>query len=239
MRRSRALWGAVPGLVAAVFLVASEAVAHGGGLDDRGCHNDSSTGQYHCHQGPLEGRTFNSESAAVRALEGDANGGGQTPGGDDRGYDRERYGDWIDADGDCRDTRDEVLAAQGRRIEWSDDGCEVVGGVWRGPYTGQRFTDPGDLHIDHVVPLKEAHVSGARAWSSSKRRAFANAPDNLLAVEAGANMSKGSRGPSEWLPDTGACRYAERWAGVKREWGLEMDAQERAALHRLRARCED
>ncbi|MFW5969882.1 MAG: HNH endonuclease [Halofilum sp. (in: g-proteobacteria)] len=224
------------GVILGTSLAASQVFAHGGGLDDRGCHDDSATGQYHCHQGPLDGRTFNSESAAVRALEGETNGEERDAG---RAYDRELYGDWTDADGDCRDTRDEVLAAQGRRIEWSADGCEVVGGVWRGPYTGKRFTDPGDLHIDHVVPLKEAHVSGARDWSASRRREFANAPDNLLAVEASTNMSKGSRDPAEWLPDTGRCGYIERWARVKREWGLGMDPQEREAVHALRTRCDE
>ncbi len=238
MRRSDAPRVAALTLIAAASLAASEAVAHGGGLDDRGCHNDSSTGHYHCHQGPLDGRTFSSESAAVRALEGGTSGGGQTPGANGRSYDRDLYGGWIDADGDCRDTRDEVLAAQGRRIEWSADGCEVIGGIWRGPYTGRRFTDPGDLHIDHVVPLKEAHVSGARAWPSRERREFANAPDNLLAVEAGENMSKGSRGPSEWLPDTGRCGYVEQWVAVKRDWDLEMDSAERDAIQRLLARCD-
>lgn len=239
MRRTRVLRVAALGLAAVTSLIATETAAHGGGLDDRGCHNDSSTGQYHCHQGPLDGRTFGSESAALRALEGGTNGGTQTPDAGGCAYDRELYGGWIDADGDCRDTRDEVLAAQGRRIEWSADGCEVIGGVWRGPYTGRRFTDPGDLHIDHVVPLKEAHVSGARAWPSPKRREFANAPDNLLAVEAGANMSKGSRGPSKWLPDTGECSYLERWVEVKRDWGLDMDPAEREAVQRARVRCED
>ena len=42
--------------------------AHGGGLDSRGCHNDRQNGGYHCHQGPLAGRSFASAADAVRAL---------------------------------------------------------------------------------------------------------------------------------------------------------------------------
>lgn len=120
----------------AASMAAPQAFGHGGGLDGRGCHNDSSTDEYHCHQGPLGGRTFDSEAAAVRALEGGTSGGGQTREAGTRAYDRDLYGCWHDADGDCQDTRDEVLAAQGRQIELSADGCEVVDGVWRGPYTG-------------------------------------------------------------------------------------------------------
>ncbi len=187
--------------------------------------------------GPADGRTFNSEAAALRALEGNSSGSGETRQAGARAYDRELYGDWRDADGDCQDTRDEVLAAQGRQIELSVDGCEVINGEWRGPYTGEMLTGPRALHIDHVVPLKEAHISGARHWSPAKRRRFANDVDNLLAVEAGTNMSKGSAGPSEWLPDTRECRYVEQWVTVKRKWDLGMDDRERAALERLLADC--
>jgi hypothetical protein len=43
-------------------------VAHGGGLDSRGCHNDRQRGGYHCHQGPLAGQSFGSASEAAAAL---------------------------------------------------------------------------------------------------------------------------------------------------------------------------
>lgn len=217
---------------AALFLLAfpypslSPVFAHGGGLDDRGCHNESATGEYHCHRGPLDGQTFPSKGAATATLEGE-NSGTSAPGSARSEYNRNAYGDWADLDGDCQDTRDEVLLGQGEDVELGQRGCEVVSGRWEGPYTGRTFSDPGDLHIDHVVPLKEAHVSGAVAWPPQKKRRFANDLDNLLAVEAGANMAKGSRGPSEWMPDTGECAYLEQWVEVKEEWGLNMDRQER------------
>ena len=87
------------------------------------------------------------------------------------------------------------------------------------------------------MPLKEAHVSGARAWTSSKRRRFANDPDNLLAVETGEGMSKGSRGPSECLPKIGRCRYVERWVTVKRAWDLRMNTDKRATVDQLLGDC--
>ncbi|TVO65717.1 YHYH domain-containing protein [Spiribacter aquaticus] len=45
--------------------ISANLFAHGGGLDRHGCHNDGSTGEYHCHQGPLAGQSFPSEQAAV------------------------------------------------------------------------------------------------------------------------------------------------------------------------------
>ena len=33
------------------LLMSSKALSHGGGLDKKGCHNNRSTGDYHCHRG--------------------------------------------------------------------------------------------------------------------------------------------------------------------------------------------
>jgi hypothetical protein len=39
--------------IAAVLVAAStSAMAHGGGLDANGCHNNRKTGDYHCHRAP-------------------------------------------------------------------------------------------------------------------------------------------------------------------------------------------
>ena len=35
--------------------------AHGGGLDDYGCHQDAEAGGYHCHSGLLDGQKFTSQ----------------------------------------------------------------------------------------------------------------------------------------------------------------------------------
>ena len=49
----------VLGIVAAASLGAaagtpSVAVAHGGGLNAEGCHNNRKTGDYHCHRAPAQ-----------------------------------------------------------------------------------------------------------------------------------------------------------------------------------------
>jgi hypothetical protein len=42
-------------------------LAHGGGLDTYGCHNDNKAGNYHCHRGPCAGKTFTSKKAMLPA----------------------------------------------------------------------------------------------------------------------------------------------------------------------------
>lgn len=53
-------------------------LAHPGGLDSLGCHNDRRAGGYHCHSGSLAGRNFESKSEAIDALQS-VQGGLQMP----------------------------------------------------------------------------------------------------------------------------------------------------------------
>jgi len=43
------------------------AVAHGGGIDAYGGHNDNKKGNYHSHQGTCAGRAFDSKADAIKA----------------------------------------------------------------------------------------------------------------------------------------------------------------------------
>ena len=44
-------------------LLSSALYAHGGGTDSYGCHNQTSTGTYHCHNGGYDGQSFSSKDA--------------------------------------------------------------------------------------------------------------------------------------------------------------------------------
>lgn len=154
-------------------------------------------------------------------------------------YDRYRdYGGWTTKD--CMSTRMTVLRdesdpglVQIRRRE--NGSCEVAAGQWRDPYTDAIITTPWALDIDHLVPLKEAHQSGAHTWPKSKRVEYANhlADEwHLLAISAAENRRKGDRDPAQWLPPNGAfvCTYLTNWIRVKRKWDLSMDDAEAAAV---------
>ena len=92
-----------------------------------------------------------------------------------------------------------------------------------------------DVDIDHVVALSEAWKSGAHAWSSARRLAFANDISvswALRAVTDNVNMSKGDRDPSSWIPPYRAavCTYLVGWVAVKLRWGLSVDAAEKSSI---------
>lgn len=121
-------------------------------------------------------------------------------------YARERFEHWSDIDNDKLDARHEALYKQAIRaiplvlIDDSEELHYVVSGFWVCPYTGVIFTDPTKMDVDHIVPLKWAWEHGASEWDETKRKEFANDQDNLIAVDAGSNRSKGAKGPNEWMP---------------------------------------
>jgi len=48
--------------------------------------------------------------------------------------------------------------------------------------------------IDHMIPLKEVHLSGGHAWDAEKKQDFANDldhPQALIAVKGGPTKVKG------------------------------------------------
>ena len=151
-------------------------------------------------------------------------------------YNRDEWQHWIDADGDCQDTRQEVLIEESLVPPTFDAGrCRVLSGLWRDDYTGGVFTNPGDLEIDHRVPLANAHRSGGWTWDAARKRSYANdltEPDHLVAVSASANRAKSDKGPEGWRPPSrdNWCHYANAWRAVKQRWNLEITSQEHAAL---------
>jgi len=83
------------------------------------------------------------------------------------GYDRAKFSDWIDADGDCRD---EVPAAESLVAV---KGCDAQAGEWRFYYDGVVTRDSSSFDIDHLVALAEAWDSGAKRWTANARARYA------------------------------------------------------------------
>ena len=159
------------------------------------------------------------------------------------GYDRDRFDHWTDADGDCLDTRDEVLR-QESRVPASGPACDISTGRWLSYYDHARWTDDDDVDIDHLVPLAEAWDSGARRWNDGTRRRLANDLRDgraLVAVTDDVNQSKGDQDVAEWLPPRRGehCRYVRQWVAVKVRWSLRVDRPERRALRREAADCRN
>ena len=160
-------------------------------------------------------------------------------------YDRHDWRHWTDADRDCQNARQEVLIAESLTpVGYADEReCRVTSGSWVGPYTGETFDNAGDLDVDHMVPLGNAHLSGGWSWDAERRELYANDlsyPDHLIAVQARANRAKGARGPDEWKPPLLSywCEYAIDWIVIKSHWGLTVTEAEFNALQEMLNACE-
>jgi hypothetical protein len=154
------------------------------------------------------------------------------------GYKRSKFKQWIDADGDCQDTRSEVLQQESLKkvTFYSVKDCAVSTGQWVSWYDDTTWTKASDVDIDHVVSLAEAWRSGAWDWSAARRRNFANDLAfswTLDAVTDNVNDSKGDRDPAAWLPADHDCNYARHWVAIKYRWKLSIDSDEEAALAQI------
>jgi hypothetical protein len=202
-------------------LYAATASAHGGGLDGNGGHNNRKTGEYHCHREPCLSTHQQVQSATKEATRSSYS----------TLYDRDDWGGWIDEDGDCQNTRAEILIRDSQ-AKVSFDGCRVISGLWSLPYSGGSTTSASQIDIDHIIPLRWAHGHGGDRWSGARKRAFANDPNNLLATSSSANRRKGSKGPDQWMPAINRCSYAQRWEGLIEKYGLVATTGEMTAIGR-------
>lgn len=156
-------------------------------------------------------------------------------------YDRSEWKHWTDEDGDCQDSRQEVLIRDSRvPVTFkTEKQCSVATGEWKDPYSTSVITNPTYVDIDHVVALRDAHESGGWQWSAEQRQAFANDLGQLTVSSRSTNRSKGARGPDEWLPPLPEfrCQYIDIWLAVKEKYELTMTETEAALVAYMKKTC--
>jgi hypothetical protein len=154
-------------------------------------------------------------------------------------YQRSLFPTWDTISGTC-DTRETVLKRDGTSVV-TNSSCAATSGRWYSPYDGATWTAASDVDIDHVVPLKNAWISGAWAWTTSKRESYANdlSDPQLIAVTDNVNQSKGDKSPDAWQPPLASyrCTYARMWVRVKYVWQLTITSAEKSTLSGTLAGC--
>ncbi|KAK5995562.1 putative secreted protein [Cladobotryum mycophilum] len=155
------------------------------------------------------------------------------------GYSRAQFPHWITISGAC-DTRETVLKRDGVKVE-TNSKCASTSGTWVSPYDDATWTQASDVDIDHMVPLKNAWISGASEWTKAQRQAFANdlTRPQLWAVTDNVNQSKGDKSPDAWKPPLKSfyCTYAESWVQVKSFYKLTITTAEKQALGDMLNTC--
>jgi hypothetical protein len=154
-------------------------------------------------------------------------------------YRRHLFPTWDTISGTCN-TREYVLRRDGSGVA-VDRSCRATSGTWYSPYDGATWYAAADLDIDHVVPLKNAWVSGAWAWTTRRRESFANdvSHPQLIAVTDNVNEDKSDSSPDAWRPPLASyhCTYARMWIASKYAWTLTVTPAEKRALAAMLATC--
>ncbi|KAF8966799.1 hypothetical protein BDZ97DRAFT_1806513 [Flammula alnicola] len=154
-------------------------------------------------------------------------------------YARTKFKTWDIISGTC-DTREIVLKRDGTNVV-TNSACTATSGTWLSPYDNVATTLASDLDIDHLVPLKEAWISGARDWTAARREAFANdlTRPQLVAVTDNLHQLKEDIDVANWLPPQRSyvCIYVRAWVTVKHHYSLTIDSAEKTALTSLLANC--
>lgn len=159
------------------------------------------------------------------------------------GYTRTQFGDGWQRQGVC-DMRNIILNRDLTDVV-VDQACKVQSGTLNDPYTATtiHFKRGGDssslVQIDHVVALSDAWQKGAQQLTVEQRRALANDPLELLAVDGAANQTKSDSDAATWLPDNKAfrCQYVARQIAVKQKYSLWVTAAERDAMTSVLQTC--
>lgn len=156
-------------------------------------------------------------------------------------YNRKDWKHWVDEDKDCQDSRQEVLIRDSKvPVTYKTErNCKVALGEWKDPYSTSVITNPTYVDIDHVVALRDAHVSGGWRWTPEQKKAFANDLGQLTVSSRSTNRSKGHRGPDEWLPPLSEfrCEYIDIWISVKKKYEMSMTEAEEALVTYMKKTC--
>ena len=166
------------------------------------------------------------------------------------GYTRDQFGQrWADVNRNGCDTRNDILQRDLTNILFKPDthNCVVLSGTLIDPYSGTKIdfvrgnVTSMEVQIDHVVALSNAWQTGAFKLTIEKRTAFANDPDNLLAVKGSLNSQKGDGDAATWLPPLKSyrCTYVSKQIAVKAKYGLWVTAPEKAAMKSILAKCQN
>lgn len=199
-------------LSALAVLLATPSVgfSHGGGLDGQGCHHNRKAGGYHCHRGPLAGRSFPSKTDAARALSGN-----RDPGARPRAP-RMIVGKARIIDGDTIEIGGREISLFGINAPQPGQVCDAAGRKWA---CGQNATFGLSAIVErqwvHCLPKSSGNE---RPVSAVCRLAGADGPDINAAMVRQGWATADRRPPAPYVALEKAARAAKIgiWAGSVR-----------------------
>ena len=153
-------------------------------------------------------------------------------------YDRGSWSHWKKSNVKV-DIRQELLIRNGKNVvvELKGNILRAKSGEWVGSYSNEILTMPKNIHIDHVVSLKEAYLSRTMDWSRTRKKEFANDKGNLMITFSKENIKKSAKNISYYIPVHGTCEFIKRYKNIKNKYFLSYTEVERIVLERELKKC--
>lgn len=152
-------------------------------------------------------------------------------------YNREAdYGGWQDYDGDCQNTRAEVLISRSlSQVEFSrSDNCYVKSGKWIDYYTGKVYTNAKDVQIDHLISLHQHYKAIGSTLTHEQRVEYANEPIHLVIANSSLNMSKSDKDLSEFIlrvSPQNKCKYIKDYTRIADANNIKLDISDMEVIN--------
>ena len=106
-----------------------------------------------------------------------------------------------------------------------DEIVRRLGGFWS-PYDQQAFLVLGDVDVDQVVSITEAHASGLCIADAVTQITFYTDLNNLTLASPRVNrVAKKDRDAADWLPESNRCWFAWRVLQVRLSYDLTIDVE--------------
>ena len=210
--------------------------AHNGGVNGFGCHTPGGSGSgnpCHCHPD------------GMRTPDLPCKDGQPVPEDEDEDEDEESS---VVEEEDILDTfrgllveEEETCSAYTRDDYTYGPKLDVIkskqlNGIY-GVYEDLCFNSVKDVHIEHLVAIKEAHDSGMCKADAETKVRFANDLDNIVLASPDVNRLKSDHDATDWMPDHQKCWYAAQIIHVKSKYDLTIDEAEKAALQTTLDNC--
>lgn len=96
------------------------------------------------------------------------------------------------------------------------------------------------MDVDHVIPLKWAHLHGGWRWTKNEKETYANDFENLILVDDGRNPSKSAKGPGSGMPNSSAyhCHYISRWHYLIDKYNLSPNQTDKNKISEMLELCD-
>lgn len=167
-------------------------------------------------------------------------------------YKRSDWKHWIPyGKNACWNTREEALSQQAvedsvvyldkNKKETTDKSkaCYIAKGKWIDVWTGEEYTNPKDLDVDHTFPLGAIAEMGGQKYDKKTKGKIANDLEHLVVTSAKLNRAKGKKRPEEFMPPKNKCEYAKIYINIAEKYNLKITQKDKEVLNNALNTCQN